>query len=731
MFSSTNDLQIEKTEVHKLSESKKNGEHIKNTEDKSKALNSNNNDNITTIVIKPNNNIPKTIYYKRLCQKLVQQNKTIESKKQKPYYTENTNIVDKIIQDKNEELNNNEKILKETKTSLVHDESKNILNSTLVICESDVAPSDCELDTTPVIQCDNQEKDKSNVSIEPFFSNLKQPAKLKNKFIITPATIGVHKTIKCAEKLNHVTTLASITQCNITNSPEKQVINSLNKNTQITCTKDNIPEGYPKTDIKSLTKGILHNQQSFTSEKNNQTQSLNIEVEQCQIRRKRIVLVKDGNTHGLSNVKKSPSVTCMSSSIDNKLNTLRKNDKCLTMSNDRESSSSSKNTSVETILTNKTVIPSNNNEVEQIPISRKMNVLKRDDNLLNKFNKVAQSSFIKDHKTKYDSKPDDKTLSTDTIYNKKLSTCKNNNNISSFNIEVEQFPIKRRKTVMEKDNNNFALSNMIKRSRVTCLSPSTDEFNMSTNNVKCLSMNNDKQSSSSSKNTLVETSSTNKTVIASNNNEIEQFQIKQKKRVIEKDNNSLALSNMIARSQTTCLSVSTDEFNMSTNNVKCLSMNNDRQSSSPSQQKNNQSKYNSDKLECGNNITESKCSNNSSEISSINTSVETSPNKTVMPSINIEVEQGFIFKRTNARKVIMHSTSGDNKQETKKGRRVQLITIQDHYSKPVSSFNGAKKTEIDVSKKSILTEREVESSSQFYVPQVKRRRTINFGSSDS
>ncbi|XP_022177980.1 uncharacterized protein LOC111039013, partial [Myzus persicae] len=247
------------------------------------------------------------------------------------------------------------------------------------------------------------------------------------------------------------------------------------------------------------------------------------------------------------------------------------------------------------------------------------------------------------HKNKDGSKTDDKQLSTDILCNQKLSTPEkiNQNKVSSINIEVEQFPIRRRKTVVGKDNNSIDLSNVRKHSCVTYLSsPINNEFNKSTENV-------------------------------------------------------------------------------------------DREPSSPSQQKNNQSKCDFDTLTCANNITESKHLNNSFKSSSENIPVELSPtNKTVIPSINIEVEQGFIFRQSNARKVIMRLTS-DDKQETKKGRHVQLITIKDHYSKPVPIFNGAKKTDIDVSTKSILTEKVVESSSHFYVPQVKRRRTMNFGSADS
>jgi len=787
MFSSINDYRKEKTEVNKLSESKKNAEQIKNTVEKTKILNPNdNNDNIITTVIKPNVDVPKTIYYKRLCQKLAKQNITIEYKKPMPQHTENTSTIDKIIKDKNEELNYDENILKEMTTSLIHNESKDI-NSTLVICESDVTPSDCELDTTPVIQCENEEKDKENVSVKSFFSKLGQSAISKKKLIISPCTIGVQNkhpnTFKNAKNLNQINSLSSITQCENNNSPGKQIIKSLNKNTQSICVENNILEYNSTTDNKPLTI-------ESPSQQNNNQSTCNLDTLKC-----------------VNNITESKHSSNSSKSF-------------------------SKNTLVEKIPTNKIITPSINNEVEQVPITRETNVIKNDDNnSLNKFNEDTQISCLlnKDQKTKYDSKTDNKLLLK-------------NNQIQSINIEVEQFPIRRKKAVIEKDNSKLALSNVRKRPHGTYMSPSNkNELIKSTENIKCLSMNNNKESSSpsqqkinqstcnldnpkgannitksqhsknsnksSSKNTLVETSPTNKTakpsinieveqvpiirktnVIKKDNNtlnkfnkatqsscllnkdykskydskidnkllstdklhdqklssyekqnqipsvniEVEQFPIRRRKSVKEKDNNGLVLSNVREHSHVTCTSpLIKSEFNKSTDNVKYLSMNNNKESSSPSQQKNSQATCDLDIHKCANNVTESKHSNNSCKSSYKNIPVETSPtNKVGVPSVNIEVEQGFIFKQSNARKVIMHSTF-DDKQGTKKGRRVQLITIQDHYSNPVPSFNGAKKTDIDVSNKSIVTEKVVESSSHFFVPQVKRRRVMNFGSADS
>ncbi|XP_025207388.1 serine/threonine-protein kinase pakD-like [Melanaphis sacchari] len=860
MFSSNNDYQIEKTEVYKLSESKKNTEQIQNTVEKTKELNPNNN-NITTIAIKPNLDIPKTVYYKRLCRKLAQKNETTLSIKQMPQHIENTITTDKIISDKNEEVNYDENILKEMTTSIIHNESKDI-NSTLVICESDKTLSDSELDTTPIIQCDNKEKDKENVSEKSFFSKLKQPAKLKKKLIITPSTIGVQnkqpKIFKSAKKLNQIN-ISPIKQCEINNSPEKQIIKSLNKDTQSLSIKNNIntPEYNPKADnkpliiespsqknnqstynidtlkctnniiesknsnkssessfrnipvetspanktittspinidvekvpIKNKTNVIkndkntqnkfnkvtqsscilnknqetkydsktdnklhstdkLHDQQLLTSEKNNQVQSINIEVEQFPIRRRKAVIEKDNNTLAQTNVRKHSNVTCVSPSNENKLNKSTENVKCLFMNNSKESSSPSKqknnqstcnldtlkctnnttdskhsnksnkssikNTSVET-SPNNTVIPSISVEVEQVPITRKTNVLKKDDTL-NKFNKVAQSSCIL-NKTKYDSKSDNKLLSTDKLPNQKLFSYENKNPISSINIDVEQVSTIRKTKVLESDNSSLNRLNKF-----------TQEFK--DHKDKCDSKMSNKHISTDILCNEKLSTCENKNQIPSVNIEVEQFPIRRRKAVIEKDNNTLALTNVRKRSYVTCMSPSNkNEFEY----VKCMSVNNNRESSSPSQQKNSRSTCNLDTYKCVNNVTESKLLNKSSESSLKNTPVETSPtNKTVKPSINIEVEQGFIFRQSNLRKVIMHSTS-DDKQETKKGRRVQLITIQDHYSEPVPSFNGAKKTDIDVSNKSILTEKVVESSSRFFVPQVKRRRTMNFGSADS
>lgn len=572
MFSSNSNLLLKETQLNKLSE----GKQMSSVE-KFKVLNQNNDDNITNIVIEPNRDIPKTVYYKRMCQKLDQQNNAIELKNNKLKLIENSNtiIIDKIIQDKNEELcNDNNNTLKEIVNPLKSNDFKENLDSTLVICESDVTPSesDCELNTTPVIQCGNSVKGKENISLESFFSKLKQPIKLKKKMVISPATIGVKNSpnaiLKNGEELNKSRNLDSNikVQRKVNNSSENKVIKSSNNITQSVFSKEHSTKFDSKTDVKPLsTTDIIYNRKSSTSE-NNQIPSINSEA-----------------TIGVQNIP----------------NTILKYG-------------------------------------EELNRSRNLNS-----------NRITQSVFTKEHSTKLDSKIDVKPFSsTDIIYNKKSSTSKNNNQIPSINIEVEQVPSKRKIVVKEINIDNIEPIKVRKSARVTRLSSSVDnDINMPIKNVKYLSMNHEKKSSPPKQ-------------------EINQL-----------------------------------EYNLSTNchinNLKTLPQSVD-----------------------------------SIRIPSKYTAVEAKHNETCTPSISIEVEQGSIFKHSNTRKVIMRSSS-ENKQEIKKGRRVQLITIKDHYSQPLPSFNGAKKTEIDVSKKSVHTEKVVESSSHFFVPQLlKRRRVMHFSNAD-
>ncbi|VVC33285.1 Hypothetical protein CINCED_3A003409 [Cinara cedri] len=130
-----------------------------------------------------------------------------------------------------------------------------------------------------------------------------------------------------------------------------------------------------------------------------------------------------------------------------------------------------------------------------------------------------------------------------------------------------------------------------------------------------------------------------------------------------------------------------------------------------------------------NNINKSIHQYNPMSDKSSETSLNTSESNQL--PVHFEVEHGALFRNSRKRKVIMLSTSDDNKPITRKGRRVKLITIKNNYSQPIPSFNGAKKTEIDFSKNSIHIEKVVESSSLFYIPQVKKRRTMNFGDCNS
>jgi len=611
MFSSrplSSDSHLKEIQFNKLSEGNQDSEQVNNIADKSKIPNQCN-DNIETILIQPNNDIPKTVYYKRLCQKLIQQNATIELKNNVPKHIEKYNQDDKIIiNNENEEFNNDNNIIKESKivAPLVHNTSKEYLNSTLVICESDITPSDCELDTTPVIQCERLEKGKENVSSDSLFSKLKQSTKLKKKMIITPATIGVQnvlETLKCAEKLNKNTKLNSENiKCKVSDLLDNE-INNCDKNTQSIFIEDHDKMNDSKTDNRTLlTTDIIYSEELPSTTKNNQTPTINIEVEQVPTSRKTIVIKNNSVISVPTKVRKS-RVTCLSSSNNHSSNMLIKSVKCLSMSNEKPSTSLSEETN---------------------------------DRSENKLPTIIDVSNLKEC-----------TRSVDSVQN---SAIENNFGVNmctstpSISIEIEQVPTKRKTVILQKDN-VIPVPIKVKKSRVTCLSSSNDY-----------------------------------------------------------------------------------ESNISIENIKCLPMNNKKQSFSPYKQ-NDKSKCKLPDVNYNDDVKELVQSVYSVKNSSKNTAIEKNVDKNIIPSISIDVEQGSIFKRSNTRKVIIRSSS-ENKREVKKGRRVQLITIKDHYSQPLPSFNGAKKTEIDVSKNSVHIEKVVESSSRFYVPQVKRRRTMNFGNAD-
>jgi len=598
-------------QFNNLSEGNKNSEQNNIITNKSKTLNQYNND-LKNISIKPNNDIPKTIYYKRLCEKLIQQNETVQLQNKKPKEIKKCSkiIIDDnmILHNKNEKCNSNNNTIKEKKemaTPLILNESEENLNSTLVICESDVTPNGHELDTISVIQCEHPKKGKENISSDMLFSNLKKSTNLKKKMIITPTTISVqnvlNETMKYTEDFNKSINLNSNNiKCKISNSLDNQLMNNDNKNIQSTFVKEHNTKNYSELDNKPLlTTDIICNQKSSTRN-NNQISTKNIEVEQVPIRSK-IVEIKN-NIPALTKKRKS-YITCLNSSNDHKSNMPIKNVKCLSINKEKLSTSLSEEM---------------NNQLEH-KLSTINNVdfkncIQSDDFVQNSTN---EKSFV-------------------------VNTC---TPIPSISIEVEQIPA-RRKTVILKSICDI-IPTRIRKSRVTCLSSSNDyKSNMSIKNIKSLSMNNEKPS--------------------------------------------------------TCLS----------------------------EEMNDQLEHKLPTINNINNFKNVTQSDDSVQNSSKNKSLEKNlVDKSDMPSISIEVEQGLVFKRSNARKVIIHSSS-KIKQEKNRGRRVQLITIKDHYSQPLPSFNGAKKTEIDVSKKSVHIGKVVESSSHFYVPQVKRRKTINLSNAD-
>lgn len=569
MFYSGNSLPLKETQSNE-SKAKLDEEILNVGVKKSETLNENKDDNFSSIVIQPNHNIPKTIYYKRLCQKLVQQNESKNILKHNENST--TTFSDKIPQSEKEELSN-DNILKEMSSPSIHNISKDNLNSTLVICESDVTPSDCELDTTPVNPCENLKKGKENVLSESFFSDLKQPLKLKKKkLVIAPATIGVNKTLNVVENSIKNKYLESKILSKKNELLEKQMAKPLNNTTLIeehsTNRCDSSGKQLPTTDK-------IYNQKPLNSENNNQVPLVNIEVEQIPFRRKTVKLEKKDSSPPLAEIKKSSNAPNIHPPVDYELNSSIKSIKYLPVKNDEKLSCLSK---------------TKENKLKcQLPI-----------NPIGNFTKSLSS---------------------------------NDNNLTLSPKNVEPLSV----------NTEKKLSNSLEPNHP--LKPKLPNVDLDCNLIK-FSPHNDNDISTSIK------------------------------------------------------------------NDKCLSVNK--------------------KKDLPTSLKELLPSNNSVKYSSKNKLVEpNSINNADMPSINIEVEQGSIFRRSNVRKVIMHSSSIDNKQDTKKGRRVQLITIKDHFSQPLPSFNGAKKIEIDVSKKSVHIEKVVESSSLFHVPQVKRRRTMNFSNADS
>lgn len=634
---------------------------------------------------------------------------------------ENSNT--EIIPDKHECINNNN-ILKETGSHVSHNDSLHHLNSTLVICESDVTLSECELDTTPVNNFENLEKSKNIITFESFSSELKQSNNLNKNMVLNSATINIQNvsndTFKCVEKLKENTNLELKIINKVNVSPDNKIIKYQNKDNQSTIMKEHyIKNSLEENDKIPLETNEIHNKNVFTPNKINQIPSINIEVEQIPCKKKKVVTGKNNATVRMTKVIKSSRVSCLSSSDDNNCNMSTKHVKNLS-GNEKELSSIPKQ---------------GNNQLELLV-----------DHCVDGFKKCTQLK--------------------DTVINSSTSTAVETSladkiNIPFINIEVDQVPMRRKHVVVLRDS-TFE-ENINKSLHVTCSNSLTDsEHNMLTKNTKHPSINKEKELSSPitqnnyfdgkipdnnninnykkctqsnntvislPKNTASETSLTDKIGTPSINIEVEQVPIRRKRVIIPKDN-SFEITELRKSFHVPCSNLSSDKFNTSIKNVKCLIMNH-KEKSSNSPIKNNQLKHKLPVDKHVGDLNKFTQSNDPNKNSTENTAIEPCViSSTDIPSISIEVEQGSMFRSSSRRKVIMRSSSSDDKQEIKKGRRVELITIKDHYSQPLPSFNGAKKTEIDVSKNKVHIEKVVESSSRFYVPQVKRRRSMNFSNAD-
>lgn len=674
MFSSGNNLLKEKSEYPKSSKECKDINKIYSTVDSSKELNQNDDNSIINIV-HPNHNIPKTVYYKRLCRKLVSQNETVKSHNIMPKQIEDsyTNNSNKITLDKNEDLKNDSDISKEIATPQMHNDPIENLSSTSVPCKSDVISNDCKFNNTPISpigQCEKPEIGKENTSSPLFFSRLKNPLKLKRKMVISPATIGVqnssNKTLKSLEKLNRNKIIDPDTHCIINNSPENKTIETLIKDTQPT-----LIDEHKYTVIDSKTDDKLHpttnqelSQHLSTTVKNDQILAMEIETVPVSLKTEKMV-----NSLAVTKLKESSSIVCKQLSIDNEYgNSI----KCVKLPRGNKKKSSGK---LPASITCEQLSP--DNEYDKSIKSEKSSTKNENKSI----GKVSSPIPSKQHSTDCEFDKSIKYVKSPS-YNKKKSSSSSQ---QSSNSEPKL-------SVTEDVCNSIILTE-----------PNSSIKSCATNKSS-------------------ETSIFNKTSV---NIEVEQIPFKTRTVKILKDSNTLKLIKTRECSRVNCKNPLVDsEFNMSNKLIKnsTMSYENELILLEPGK---NQLEHNSSNLNHKSDLLEFSQLNSPLK----NKSDETSLGKNT--SINIEVEQGSIFRRSNSRKVITHSSVDHDKTETKKGRRVQLITIQDHYSQPLPSFNGAKKKEIDVSKNSIHIEKVVESSSLFYIPQVKRRRTINFGNAES
>lgn len=809
MFSSGYGSRTREAQSDKISERKQDTEKRNNNVNKPEKENQNTTNNVAHFILQPNDSIPKTVYYKRLCQKIALQNENLKFKNELQKNNKKSNEVptNEPKQDKNEEFHNDNNILKKMLSPIDSEEN---LNCTLVICESDVGPSDSELDITPINQLKNCKESTENVSPKSVDSKIKQPLKKSKKMVIAPATIGVqnmsNKSLKCVEKLNR--NLDANIQFSMNKSLENEVKNALSKDTQVIPITHNT-QCDPKTDKELPITDIIHSPKSSSFGDISVIPSKRIEDEQTSVKRKSILIEKDNNTRAL--IQKQN--ICLNLSVDNPTSSrTTKNVDCLLVNNENQLDNSlthklnqfeselpvincnnnsqtilQSNHSVKNSQTNKSVEASPANKTCVLPISTKVDqvaftpkkaTVQEDEKNSWKLTKVKKmNSVIALSPSINMSTKNIKCLSMNNEKKTSMFKQKNNelesylpqlngfsNNSSNYksvetsftdktcmtskNNEVDQVPFKKKRVATQ--NNHYHTKDLMKVNK-SLISPIENTFV----NLKSSSMINETKSSttfkqknnksksellfinrtsnlsdlsksnhankSSSKNKSVETSFVHKTCMPSISIEVDQVPIT-RKRVVKLMNYNDTLK-LIKANKSTITSIEN-----STLNVKDVMMTNEKKSFSLLSEQNNQLECKlSDKTKLVGNLSEHLHSNDCVKSS------DNTINKKILvenPTINIEVEQGSIFRSSyGKRRVILHSPE-NNKQEIKQGRRVQLITIQDHYSEPLVSFNGAKKTEIDVSNKSIHIEKVVESSSLFYVPQVKKRRNMNFGNAD-
>lgn len=822
MFSSEYWSRTREIQIDKLSERKQDEEKQNYTVNKSEEQNqsTNNNNNFTPhFILKPNDSIPKTVYYKRLCQKMALQNESIKFKNEMPQNNKESYEVKQNKNDKN--------ISKQMLSPIDSDEN---FNCTLVICESDVAPSDSELDITPINQLEKCKETTENISPKTCNSVIKQPLKKNKKMVITPATIGVHnmsyKSLKSVENYNRNRNLNANIQLSMNKSLENKVLSSLSKGTRIIPNTEHNTQCDSKTDKQLPITDTIHRQKSFSSGDITVIPSVHVENEHTSVKRKSVLIEKDSNTFALIQKNKPKNIICLNPSVDNTISRSTKNANCLIVNNEEQLDSSFKdklnqlkselpvincnnnpqkcvqsnhlvknyrtNNSVESSPANKTCALPINSKIDQVQLAQKKVTIEEDEKNSQELTKMKKLSRVTSRSSSIVNSIDmsTKNVKCSSLNNEKKTLFKQKNNVSESELpiincnsnlsefaqlnrsvksssnnksletsladktcipsrsnEVDQFPRTRRRVValnnynITKDlnkvnkspigsieNSSVNLNSLSMINQTKSLSTFKQKYNKSESELPLINHNSNLSelsksshiNKSSSKNKSVETSLVHKTCMPSTSIEVDQVPIRRKRVVKLMNYNDTQKLTKVNESPISSIE-------NSTLNVKDVMVTNENKSSSLiSEQKNQLEGKLSDNIKLDGNLSKHLQSNDSVQSSSESTIVKTGEN----PTINIEVEQGSVFRRSNGkRKVIQHSPE-DNKQEIKQGRRVQLITIQDHYSEPLVSFNGARKTEIDLSKKSIHIEKVVESSSLFYVPQVKKRRSMNFGNAD-